>query len=143
MLRCRVKKSGRVTDSTPHGLFPRGLITFHNICKHMAYRHVRARPAPGSLSELRDRLDSGEIEAFEPFGRAMKRGLEKARFDPESGEAVWIEKDYCTPPLAMERAKVLDEYFEEITIVDESVDEEAGWERIGELPGLWKSVLNQ
>jgi hypothetical protein len=42
----------------------------------------------------------------------------------------------------MERAEVLDEYFEEITIVDESVDEADGWERIEDLPGLWGQVLD-
>jgi hypothetical protein len=48
---------------------------------------VRARPG-NRLAELRKRLDSGEIQAMNPFGRAMTRTLEKARFDPETGEAV-------------------------------------------------------
>ncbi len=109
----------------------------------MAKRFVRARPNHQRLPELRERLDSGEIEAMEPFGRAMTRAMEKARYDPETGEAVWIEEDYCSPPLAMERAEVLDDYFEEITIVEEDVDETAGWRRINELPELWDRVLGE
>lgn len=109
----------------------------------MAKRFVRARPKRDRLVELRERLDSGEIEAMEPFGRAMTRALEKARFDPETGEAVWVEEDYCTPPLAMERAEVLDEYFEDLTVVDENIDEATGWERIDDLPELWGHVLGE
>ena len=108
----------------------------------MAKRFVRARPKHDRLVELRDRLDSGEIEEMEPFGRAMTHALEKARFDPASGEAVWIEEDYCSPPLAMERAEVLDDYFDDITIVEEDVDEATGWQRIDDLPALWEQVLD-
>lgn len=108
----------------------------------MAKRFVRARPG-NHLAELRNRLDSGEIEAMNPFGRAMTRALEKARFDPETGEAVWIEEDYCSPPLAMERAEVLDDYFKEITIVEKDVNEAAGWQKINDLPGLWDQVLDK
>jgi hypothetical protein len=109
----------------------------------MAKRFVRAQPNADRLSGLRDRLDNGEIESMEPFGRAMTRALEKARFDPNTGEAVWIEEDYCSPPLAMERAEVLDDYFDEITIVEEDIDETAGWQRIDDLPGLWEQVLDE
>ena len=109
----------------------------------MAKRFVRARPKQDRLVELRERLNSGEIEAMEPFGHAMTRALEKARFDPKTDEAVWIEEDYCSPPLAMERAEVLDDYFEEITIVEDDVDEAAGWQRIDDLPRLWEQVLDE
>lgn len=109
----------------------------------MAKRFVRARPDRDRLPDLRKRLDSGEIEPMEPFGRAMTRALEKARFDPTSGEAVWIEEDYCSPPLAMERAEVLDDHFTNITIVEEDVDEAAGWQQIDDLPGLWEQVLDE
>jgi len=88
------------------------------------------------LSELRRRLDEGEIEQMKPFGRAMTKSLDTARFDPDSGAAVWVEEDYCTPPLAMER-EVLDEYFEDLVVVEEDVVESAGWERIETLPSLW------
>jgi hypothetical protein len=105
----------------------------------MAYRFVRARPKESRLSELRARLDDGEIGAMEPFGAAMTRSLTDAKFDPETGEAVWVEEDYCTPPLAMERA-VLDDYFEDLTVVEESVPEAEGWARIDDLASLWGAV---
>jgi hypothetical protein len=28
---------------------------------------------------------------------------------------MWIEEDYCSPPLAMERKVVLDRYFDDVT----------------------------
>jgi hypothetical protein len=43
----------------------------------------------------------------------------------------------------MERAEVLDDYFDEITIVEEDIDETAGWQRIDDLPGLWEQVLDE
>lgn len=95
------------------------------------------------MPELRERFNSGDIEQLEPFGEAIPKALDNARFDPETGEAVWIEEDYCRPPLAMERAEVLDEYFEALTVVDENVDEAAGWERIDDLPELWARVLGE
>jgi hypothetical protein len=105
----------------------------------MAYRFVRATPKWGRLSELRARLDDGGIAEMDPFGRAMARSLTDAKFDPETGEAVWVEEDYCSPPLAMERA-VLAEYFDSVTVVEEHVDEAAGWARIDDLPSLWDRV---
>ncbi|MDS0301484.1 hypothetical protein NDI76_22420 [Halogeometricum sp. S1BR25-6] len=109
----------------------------------MAKRFVRARPKRDRLPDLRERLNTGEIGAMKPFGRAMTKALENARFDPTSGEAVWIEEDYCSPPLTMERAKVLDDYFTDITVVEEDVDEAAGWHRIDDLPRLWEQALEE
>jgi hypothetical protein len=63
---------------------------------------------------------------MEPFGQAMAKALQDAWFDPETGEAIWIEEDYCSPPLAMERVEALDEYFTEITVVDKNVRESDG-----------------
>lgn len=108
----------------------------------MAYRFVRARPKRERLPELRDRLADGDIEQLDPFGRAMTTALENARFDPATDEAVWIEEDYCTPPLAMERDAVLEEYFDGITVVADDVDETVGRQRIDDLPGLWEQVLD-
>lgn len=105
----------------------------------MAYRFVRATPLADRMPELRARLDDGDIAGMDPFGRAMTTALDRARFDPDTGVAVWVEEDYCSPPLAMERA-VLDEYFESITVVDADVDEAAGWARIEALPRLWERV---
>ncbi|MFW5900722.1 MAG: hypothetical protein ACOCTH_02985 [Halodesulfurarchaeum sp.] len=108
----------------------------------MAKRFVRARPKEDRLLELRERLSSGEIESMDPFGPAMTRALENARFDTANGEAVWIQEDHCSPPLAMEREEVLDDYFETITVVEEDVDEAAGWQQIDDLPGFWEQVLD-
>ena len=91
------------------------------------------------MGELRERLDSGEIEAMDPFGRAMTTALEDARIDPDTGNALWVEEDYCSPPLAMER-EVLEEYFESVTVLEEDVDEENGWERLEDLPRLWEEI---
>jgi hypothetical protein len=44
-----------------------------------------------------------------PFGQALQYSLENARIDTENRDyALWIEEDYCSPPLAMEREGVLD-----------------------------------
>lgn len=107
----------------------------------MAYRFVRAQPKRDRLPELYDRLDDGEIAEMEPFGNAMTKALQNARFEPDNGEAVWVEEDYCSPPLAMEREEVLDEYFDSLTIVDEDADEAAAWDQIDGLPQLWEQVL--
>jgi len=93
------------------------------------------------MLELRERLDDGDIAGMVPFGRAMPTSLTDARFDPETGEAVWVEEDYCSPPLAMERP-VLEEYFDPVSVVEEHVDEAAGWARIDDLPSLWERVPN-
>jgi hypothetical protein len=103
----------------------------------MAYRLVRATPKADRLDDLRDRLDSGDIGELEPFGRAMTRALDRARFDPDAGEAVWVEEDYCRPPLAMERT-ILEDYFESVTVVEERVDEAAGWAQVDDFPPLWE-----
>jgi hypothetical protein len=49
---------------------------------------------------------------------------------------MWIEEDYCSPPLAMERESVLDQYFNDIE-VSRVKSEEEGWNMIGEKPSLW------
>lgn len=105
----------------------------------MAYRFVRARPKRERLPELRKRLDAGEIEEMQPFGGSTTIALEQARWDAESGEAVWEQEDYCRPPLRQERKAVLDDYFDEIEVVDD-VNEGEGWARIEELPSMWKAL---
>jgi hypothetical protein len=64
-----------------------------------------------------------------------QHGLENARI--HSGYAYWVEEDYCSPPLAMERKSVLDRYFEDIT-VERIESQEEGWNRIKDRPMLWK-----
>ncbi len=96
---------------------------------------VRAKPK-SQLSELRKEMDSGEISNLKPFGKSLQSGLENARMDRDTGYATWVEEDYCSPPLAMERESVLDRYFYDIT-VDRVKSEGEGWDRISNKPGLW------
>lgn len=102
----------------------------------MAYYLVRARLKSALAEELRTRLDREEFRAMRPFGEALTYALEHARLDPQTGEAVWEEEDYCSPPLAMERAAVLDRYFNDLRV--EPVREGEGWQWIAELPSLWE-----
>jgi hypothetical protein len=101
----------------------------------MALYLVRARPK-NDLSGLRKELNSGEISRLRPFGRTLYYGLDNAKIDPKDGYALWIEEDYCTPPLAMERESVLDRYFEDIT-VQLIASEKEGLDRIANNPRLW------
>lgn len=104
----------------------------------MAHYIVRAEPESSQLDDLRERLDREEFKDMRPFGRALTRSLENVRYDPETGEAVWEEEDYCSPPLAMERDAVLDDYFEDISV--ERVNQGEGWDRIDDLPSLWRET---
>ena len=72
----------------------------------MAHYLVRGRPRTARLQELEDRLRAQAFVDLEPFGRALTKGLRDARV--ERAGAVWEEEDYCSPPLAEERAAVLD-----------------------------------
>ena len=101
----------------------------------MAYYLVQARPIDELRTELRQRLDSGEIRVLKPFGQALQYGLDHARMQ-DNGMAIWEEEDYCVPPLAQERAAILDTYFKELTV--EPVEKTKGWKRIESLPMLWK-----
>jgi hypothetical protein len=101
----------------------------------MAYYLVQARPIDELLTELRQRLDSGEISVMRPFGKALQYSLENARLQ-QNGVAIWEEEDYCVPPLAQERAAILDTYFKELNT--ERVERTEGWERIEPLPRLWQ-----
>jgi hypothetical protein len=100
----------------------------------MAYYLVKAKGH--DLNKLRAWLDSGEIEKMRPFGHSLYDGLDNARLDP-AGWAVWEEEDYCSPPLAMERAAVLDSYFTDLSV--ERVNEGEGWQKIDHLPLLWEN----
>jgi len=102
----------------------------------MSHYLVKAQAHENLLAELRTRLDSGEINKMRPFGTALQYSLDHARFDPQGGNwLVWEEEDYCVPPLAQERAAVLDIYFTNLSV--EKVDEGRGWEQIDGLKKLW------
>jgi hypothetical protein len=99
----------------------------------MAHYIVRAKPIADLLDELRGRLASGEINRMQPFGRALHYSLENAR-TLDDATAIWEEEDYCIPPLAQERAAILDTYFTELSV--ERVEAGEGWQQLGDLPLL-------
>ncbi len=101
----------------------------------MAHYLVTARPS-GDLNELKQRLESGEIRALRPFGKALHHALQNAR--AKDDRITWEEEDYCSPPLAMERASVLDAYFKDLQT--EPVAEGEGWAQLEPLPSLWKTI---
>ena len=98
----------------------------------MAHYLVKANPT-GNLKELKQRLDGGAVRSMRPFGESLDYSLRHARLDSD-GRAFWEELDYCSPPLAQERAAVLDDYFSELET--ERVEKGEGWKRIEELPRL-------
>jgi hypothetical protein len=99
----------------------------------MAYYLVRAKPKPERLGELQNRLQEDAFIGLRPFGKALTLSLKEARTQSD-GFATWEEEDYCSPPLAEERAAVLDKYFDEISV--ERVNAGEGWKRIRTLPRL-------
>jgi hypothetical protein len=102
---------------------------------NMAHYLVKARP-PANLDALREQLDSGAIEQMRPFGSELNQALRNARIDP-NGWAVWEENCYCSPPLAQERAAVLDHYFTDLST--ETLNKGEGWAQIEHLPSLWEA----
>jgi hypothetical protein len=85
------------------------------------------------LRELSRQLQHKAFVGLRPFGKALTHSLENARTQAD-GRAIWEEEDYCSPPLAEERAAVLDMYFDEITV--ERVNAGEGWTQIPALPKL-------
>lgn len=98
----------------------------------MAFYLVRAKLRPELAAELREQLESRSFTAFRPFGPSLQGSLAQARVDPASGDLLWEEECYCNPPLAEERALVLDHYFQSLQV--ERVALGQGWERIEQLP---------
>jgi hypothetical protein len=83
-----------------------------------------------------EELELGKISKLRPFGETLHYGLENSRFDSVTGYAMWVEEDYCSPPLAMERESVLDRYFDDIT-VERVSSEQLGWKSIDDKASLW------
>lgn len=102
----------------------------------MAYYLVTAKPIQSKMDDLRKWLDSGEIRAMRPFGSALQMGLDNARWQSD-GVAIWEEEDYCVPPLAQERAAVLDEYFTNLEV--RHVNKNEGWKEIEPLKKIWEN----
>jgi hypothetical protein len=103
----------------------------------MAYYLVRARAKGALLPELERGLRQGAFLGLRPFGRALSASLRDARV-AEDGLAVWEEEDYCQPPLAQERAAVLDRHFDDLAV--ELVKEGDGWRRVATLPRLFPDL---
>jgi hypothetical protein len=103
----------------------------------MALYVVKARPRKELLENLQKDLSSGKISKMRPFGHALQYSLENAKMDNGNPDyALWVEEDYCSPPLAMERESVLNQYFNDIEVVRVE-SEEQGWNMIKEKPSLW------
>ena len=100
----------------------------------MAHYLVTAKPKSERLGDLLANLRKRAYVSIRPFGKTMSHSLENARLR-EDGYAIWEEEDYCSPPLAQERAAALDEFFEELEVAP--VKEGAGWEEIEQLPRLF------
>jgi hypothetical protein len=100
----------------------------------MAHYLVTAIPRENFLAELSERLGRDEFVSLRPFGRALSASLRGARRLP-NGKAMWEEEDYCQPPLAEERAAVLDRYFDQISV--EPVVEGTGWALIDAFPVMF------
>jgi len=103
----------------------------------MAFYLVTAVPKHGLMEELGERLVDDAFVAMKPFGMSLTFSLRNARVRRD-GVAVWEEEDYCRPPLAQERAAVLDAYFQDLRV--EPVSEGAGWEKIEALPRLFPEL---
>jgi hypothetical protein len=101
----------------------------------MALYLVKAKPRKELMENLRIEPDSGKISKLRPFGEELHHGLDNARTD--DNYAYWVEEDYCSPPLAMERASVLDRYFDDIS-VDLLNSEDEGWNKIKDKPKIWQ-----
>ena len=104
----------------------------------MAYYLVEAAAKEARLPELGNRLEKEEFLSMRPFGPSVTFSLRGARRRPDGG-VVWEEEDYCSPPLAQERAAVLDEYFQDLRVT--AVQRNEGWAQIRDLPPLFPELV--
>ena len=103
----------------------------------MAHYLVTAKPKSDRLGDLLGNLRKNMYASMRPFGKALTYSLENARLR-EDGYATWEEEDYCSPPLAEERAAALDEFFDELNVAP--VREGTGWKKIEGLPRLFPEL---
>jgi hypothetical protein len=106
----------------------------------MAFYLVEGRPHNERLDDLDQKLADSAFVELRPFGPTISHSLRYARRRPD-GTVVWEEEDYCSPPLAQERAAVLDDYFQEIEV--EPVAKGDGWARVGDLPLLFPELADE
>jgi hypothetical protein len=72
---------------------------------------VTARFRTDTATELRDRLADGSIAAQRPDGQEIVDSLHRAVMT-DTGDVQWSEMCFCDPPLAHERATILDHYLD-------------------------------
>lgn len=100
----------------------------------MAFYLVQAKLKKDRINELENKLIKDEFKHLQPFGKALTYSLANARLN-QNGLITWEEEDYCNPPLAEEKAAVLNQYFTNITL--QNVQKGEGWKTINNLPKLF------
>src|SRR5262245_26257774 len=100
----------------------------------MAFYLVAAVPRQELMEDLSARSQRHQFTGLRPCGPTLSRSPKAAR-QRRDGAAIWEGEDYCRPPLAEERAAVLDRYFFDLRV--EPVSEGEGWKRIEALPRLF------
>jgi len=75
--------------------------------------HVRARFRADTAAEFLAKLTDGTIGNQRPDGAELVASMERAVVNAQ-GDTEWSELCYCDPPLAHERATVLDRHFDDI-----------------------------
>lgn len=75
--------------------------------------HVRARLRVDTAPTFLAKLTDGTIEKQRPDGPELVASMKRAVINA-GNEAEWTELCYCEPPLAHERATVLDSHFDHI-----------------------------
>ncbi|MGH9795328.1 MAG: hypothetical protein ACRD5G_11180 [Candidatus Acidiferrales bacterium] len=103
----------------------------------MAHYLVSAKPNASRLPQLQSKLREKAYARLRPFGQTLTYSLENARLRND-GYATWEEEDYCSPPLAEERAAALDQFFDDLTV--QTVPEGKGWQQIAALPFLFPEL---
>ena len=103
----------------------------------MAYYLVTAEPKADRVADLLKKLEQRAYLDLQPFGRSLNCALQNTRLRDDGG-AVWEEEDYCSPPLAQERAAVLDDFFDDLCVT--AVNPGEGWLMIEHLPRMFPDL---
>lgn len=77
--------------------------------------HVSASFRPEMAGQFLEKLTDGTIGAQRPDGAEIVASMKRAVVAGD-GRVEWSEMCFCNPPLAHERATVLDTYFEDMRI---------------------------
>lgn len=76
---------------------------------------MTARFLTDTAADLLRRLDDDSIASKRPDGQEIVDSLHRAVVS-DTGEVQWSEMCFCDPPLAHERATVLDTYFANLAV---------------------------